>query len=78
MYAMSRIWTNRIEAGNKTLDECPDKYAGEVLQLLKADLDEGKITEFKYYVEILGVPIPIPDQPEFQEEPEPEAPDREE
>lgn len=42
--ATAKIWRNRIEAGTKTFQECPERYRADVLTFMRADVAEGKIT----------------------------------
>lgn len=41
---MAKIWRNRIIAGDKTYDECPQRYKAQVLALLRQDVENGVIT----------------------------------
>ena len=41
---MANIWRNRIWAGTKTFDECPDRYKDDVEVLMRQDVKEGKYT----------------------------------
>ena len=52
---MAKIWRNRLEAGTKTWDECPEKYKDAVDELLREDVVSGKITADRYE-EITGEP----------------------
>lgn len=45
MYAMSKIWRNRIEGGTQKTADCPQKYYEEVIALIKVDYDNGEISE---------------------------------
>jgi len=44
MTARAKIWRNTIEAGTKTLHECPDKYRDEVIRLIRQDIEDNKFT----------------------------------
>lgn len=50
---MNKIWANRLEAGTKTWDECPDSRKTAVDAILKQDIAAGKLTVEKYE-EIIG------------------------
>lgn len=41
---MAKIWRNRIIARDKTFEECPKKYKNQVLELLRADVENNVIT----------------------------------
>ena len=41
---MAKIWRNRIEAGTQRLDHCPQKYRGDVILLIRGDLESGAYT----------------------------------
>ena len=45
---MAKIWRNRIIDGTKLFSECPEKYRQQVLALLRADVENGVITEEQY------------------------------
>lgn len=45
---MSKIWRNRIIAGDKTFAACPPAYKAGVKALLKKDVENGVITEADY------------------------------
>lgn len=45
---MSKIWRNRIIAGDKTFAACPSAYKAGVKALLKQDVANGVITEADY------------------------------
>ena len=46
---MAKIWRNRIEAGTQEFAKCPAKYKGDVLSLMREDVENGVISaeEFK-------------------------------
>lgn len=50
---MAKIWRNRIIAGDKTFNECPNRYKAQVLALLRADVANGVITP-EQFEEITG------------------------
>ena len=50
---MAKIWRNRLEAGTQVWADCPEKYKPAVKELLKADVESGKITAERY-MEIVG------------------------
>lgn len=52
---MAKIWRNRIIAGDKAYASCPARYKPAVLELLKADVADGTISE-KRFEEITGEP----------------------
>lgn len=45
---MSKIWRNRIIAGDKSFASCPSAYKAGVKALLKQDVENGVITEADY------------------------------
>lgn len=45
---MSKIWRNRIIAGDKSFAACPTVYKAGVKALLKQDVENGVITEADY------------------------------
>lgn len=50
---MTKIWANRLIAGDKTWDEVPDFRRDDVKAELAARVEAGKITAEKY-TEITG------------------------
>ena len=52
---MAKIWRNRIIAGDKTYDECPQRYKSQVLALLRQDVENGVITA-EQFEELTGQP----------------------
>lgn len=50
---LNRIWANRLEAGTKTWDECPDIRKNGVDAVLRQDVADGVITAERY-AEITG------------------------
>ena len=52
---MAKIWRNRIIAGDKEYSSCPERYRAAVLELLKADVASGVITQERFE-EITGEP----------------------
>lgn len=50
---MNNIWANRLIAGTKTWDECPDSRKEGVRMILKERVEAGEITA-KKYAEITG------------------------
>jgi len=42
--AIAKIWRNRIEAGTQSFSDCPEKYKDMVLDLMREDVQIGKIT----------------------------------
>ncbi len=52
---MSKIWRNRIIAGDQLYENCPLKYKVQVKELLRADVENGVITE-EQYEEFVGEP----------------------
>ena len=52
---MNRIWANRLEAGTKTWAECPQSRKAAVEQILREDVEDGKITAERFE-EITGHP----------------------
>ena len=51
---MPKIWYNRIVA-TKTLSECPERYRGGVVALLRADVEKCAMTPERYE-ELTGEP----------------------
>lgn len=45
---MAKIWRNRIIAGDKEYSACPERYRASVLDLLKADISSGVITQERF------------------------------
>ena len=41
---MANVWRNRIWAGTKTYQRCPDRYKADVLTLMREDVANGKHT----------------------------------
>lgn len=52
---MSKIWRNRIEAGDKLFSECPVKYRAQVLALMRIDVVNNVITA-EQFEELTGEP----------------------
>lgn len=52
---MANIWRNRIWAGTKTFDECPDRYKADVEKLMREDVTKGKHTP-EEFEEKTGIP----------------------
>lgn len=52
---MANIWRNRIWAGTKTFDECPDRYKDDVEALMRQDVADGKHTA-EEFTEKTGIP----------------------
>ena len=52
---MSKIWRNRIIAGDKTYQECPQRYKAQVLALVRLDVQDGTITA-EQFEELTGQP----------------------
>lgn len=50
---MAKIWANRLTAGTKTWDECPDERKEAVRAELMRRVEIGDITEERY-AEITG------------------------
>ena len=50
---MNNIWANRLIAGTKIWDECPDSRKEGVRMILKERVEAGEITA-KRYAEITG------------------------
>lgn len=50
---MNNIWANRLIAGTKTWDECPDNRKEAVMAVLRERVADGQITAEKY-AEITG------------------------
>ena len=56
---MAKIWRNRIEAGDKTFEECPQRYKNDVLALMRQDVENGIITA-EQFEELTGQPyVPV-------------------
>lgn len=53
--AVAKIWRNRIEAGTRLFQDCPEKYRGMVLDLMREDVRTGRITA-EEYEELTGEP----------------------
>ena len=52
---MAKIWRNRIEAGDKLFQDCPDRYKEQVKALMRQDVTDGIITADRYE-ELIGEP----------------------
>ena len=52
---MSKIWRNRIEAGDQLFKNCPEKYRKDVLNFMRADVKKEIITAEKFE-ELTGIP----------------------
>ena len=52
---MANVWRNRIWAGTKTFDECPDRYKDDVEKLMREDVAKGKHTP-EEFEEKTGIP----------------------
>lgn len=52
---IAKIWRNRIEAGDKTFEECPARYKAQVLALMRQDVEDGIITA-EQFEELTGQP----------------------
>lgn len=52
---IAKIWRNRIEAGDKTFEECPARYKAEVLEIMRQDVVDGIITA-EQFEELTGQP----------------------
>ena len=45
---MAKIWRNRIVGETKTFEQCPDRYKGEVLELMRKDVANGDLSAEKF------------------------------
>lgn len=52
---MSKIWRNRIIAGDQKFEDCPARYKAQVLALLRIDVENGTITADQFE-ELTGEP----------------------
>lgn len=52
---MAKIWRNQIIAGNKTFEECPQRYKAKVLEIMRQDVVDGIITA-EQFEELTGQP----------------------
>lgn len=54
---MAKIWRNRLIAGTQVFSECPEKYRGEVIALLREEVANGNPDcDEKRFEEITGMP----------------------
>ena len=52
---MARVWANRIWAGTKTYQECPQRYKRDVEATMRQDVENGKHTA-EEFEEKTGIP----------------------
>ena len=52
---MSKIWRNRIEAGDQLFENCPARYKSQVLELMRQDVEDGVITA-EQFEDLTGEP----------------------
>ena len=52
---MSKIWRNRIIAGDQQFSHCPVRYKAAVLELLRQDVEDGTISAERFE-ELTGEP----------------------
>ena len=52
--SMAKIWRNRLIAGTQKFEDCPARYKGEVVALLRQDVADGTITAERFK-EITGM-----------------------
>jgi len=52
---MARLWKDRIIAGARTYAECPLRYKEAVLELLRLDVENNKISKEKFE-ELTNIP----------------------
>jgi hypothetical protein len=45
---MAKIWRNRLIDGTQKFSDCPARYRDAVLALLRADVENGVITQERF------------------------------
>lgn len=55
---MSKIWFNRIIAGDQLFEKCPARYREKVLELLREAVEDGVISA-EEFERLTGLPYEV-------------------